>query len=83
MTIIKKELLITDLSQQIKKQRDFLKWMSRRHAESNPEQAAAFTKGAELFEELRQDILEGLFNAGQVEELFTDEEPAYLEEPNY
>lgn len=72
--IIVRRLLVTDLSQQIKKQRDFLKWMARRYFNMNPEQSAAFTKGAELFEELRQEILQGLFDevdpAGR-KELFT------------
>jgi hypothetical protein len=68
--IIRKRILVTDLSQQLKKQRDFLKWMSRRHTPSNPEQGAAFTTGAELLEEIRQDLLAGLFDA---EEVFTEE----------
>jgi hypothetical protein len=71
--IIKRELLVTDLSQQLKKQRDFLRWMGRRHKVSNPEQSDAFFTGARLFDELRQDLLQGLFNAGQVAELFTRE----------
>jgi hypothetical protein len=69
--IIVKDILVTDLSQQLKKQRDFLRWMSRRYREVNQEQSAAFTTGAELIESVRQDLLAGLFNAGEVEELFT------------
>jgi hypothetical protein len=71
--IVIRELLVTDLSQQLKKQRDFLRWMGRRHAELNPDQSQAFFTGAKLFDELRTDLLAGLFNAGQVEELFTRE----------
>lgn len=72
--IIVANLLVTDLSQQLKKQRDFLKWMARRYQGINPDQAAAFSTGARLFDELRSELLAGLFNAGQVKELFTEEE---------
>lgn len=72
--IITRDILVTDLSQQLKKRRDFLKWMARRYSSTNPEQAAAFTTGAEQLEELRQDLLAGFFDVDQKEEL-TNQEP--------
>lgn len=77
--IVVEPILVTDLSQQLKKQRDFLRWMNRRYLSSNPAQAEAFAKGAEMFEEVRKDLLAGLFNAGEVKELFTEELPDVLE----
>lgn len=71
--IIRKNVSVTDLSQQLKHKREFLKWMARRNKESNPEQSAAFTTGANLFEELRQDLLAGWFDVDPPKELFTDE----------
>jgi hypothetical protein len=76
--VVVRSVLITDLSQQMKKQRDFLKWMGRRYLSINEEQAAAFNTGARMFEELRQELITGLFDAGDEdlevpakEELFT------------
>jgi hypothetical protein len=61
--IVVRPILVTDLSQQLRKQRNFLKWMARRYEALNPEQSAAFAKGAELLEDVRQDLLDGLFDA--------------------
>lgn len=72
-------LLITDLSQQMKAQRDFLKWMGRRYAPVNEEQSEAFFTGARLFDELRRELLAGDFDVYPPEEkdLFTgDDRPA-------
>lgn len=72
--IVKRLILVTDLSQQLKKQRDFLKWMGRRYSSSNPDQSAAFFTAAGLFEDLRQELLQGLFDVQgptNSKELFT------------
>lgn len=69
--IIVRRILVTDLLQQLKKQRDFLKWMGRRHKDLNPDQSEAFFTGARLFDELRTELKEGLFDE---EEVLTDEE---------
>lgn len=69
--IIIRQILVTDLLQQMKKQRDFLKWMSRRHKDINPEQSDAFATGARLFDELRTDLKDGLFDE---EELLTSKD---------
>lgn len=68
--VIVRRVLITDLSQQLKKQRDFLRWMARRYSSSNPDQAAAFTTGAQLFNTIREELVQGMFDAGE-EDLFT------------
>lgn len=80
--VVVRDIIVTDLSQQLKKQRDFLKWMSRRYKETNIEQSEAFATGARLFDELRVDLAGGLFNAGEVEELFTEESPAASTNPS-
>lgn len=59
--VVVRPLIVTDLSQQLKKQRDFLKWMARRYKD-NPDQAAAFTTGADLFQNIRLDLIDGLFD---------------------
>jgi hypothetical protein len=69
--VVVRQIIVTDLSQQLKAQRDFLKWMSRRYLEVNPDQSAAFATGARLFDELRGELLEGLFDAGK-EDLLTE-----------
>ena len=61
-------LNVTLLSQRLKADRNFLKWMTRRYKETNPEQAAAFETAAEMTEKLRSEILAGGFD----EELFTE-----------
>lgn len=63
-------LNVTLLSQRLKADRNFLKWMTRRYKETNPEQAAAFETAAEMTEKLRSEILVGGFD----EELFTGDE---------
>lgn len=65
------DIIVTDLAQVMKKQRDFLKWMSRRYFEENPEQSAAFKTGAELLDEIRISILEGDFD-------FPGSEPQFI-----
>lgn len=60
--VIVKRLLLTDLSQQLRNQRNFLRWMARKYKE-NPEQAAAFETGARLFDELRAELLAGDYDA--------------------
>lgn len=57
-----RRILFTDLTQFLKKQREFLKWMGRRHQEINPDQSAAFFTGAQLLDEIREDLLAGLFD---------------------
>lgn len=69
--IVTRRILVTDLSQQLKKQRDFLKWMSRRYFNMNPEQSAAFGTGAQLFDELRKELVAGFFDADE-KEVFTN-----------
>ncbi len=59
------------LSQQLKKQRNFLRWMSRRYSELNPDQGAAFATGAKILEELRQDLAAGVYDL-ESKELFTE-----------
>lgn len=72
--VVVRRVLVTDLSQALKKQRDFLKWMARRYAGDNADQSAAFGTGAEILDELRNDLVAGLFDvapaAGQ-KELFS------------
>ena len=63
-------LNVTLLSQRLKADRNFLKWMTRRYKETNPEQAAALETAAEMTEKLRSEILAGGFD----EELFTGDE---------
>lgn len=70
--VIVREILVTDLAQQLKKKRDFLKWMYRRYLEVNPEQAAAFMTGAEQLDEIRQELLAGFFDLEPKEELIID-----------
>lgn len=68
---------ITALSQRLKSDRNFLKWMTRRYREINPEQGEAFSSAAEMVDKLRSEILAGDFDSSK--ELFTpelDETPA-------
>lgn len=71
---------------QLKKQRDFLRWMGRRYLELNAEQAEAFNTGARIIDEFRIQLREGEYDleaepataAGELEtpaekELFTEE----------
>lgn len=60
--VIVKKVLVTDLSQVLKKQRDFLRWMGRRYTPTNPDQGAAFFTGAEKIDEIRDDLLAGFFD---------------------
>lgn len=62
-------IIVTDLAQQLKKRRDFLKWMARKYLEENAEQAAAFTTGADQLDEIRTELLDGLFDLDPKEEL--------------
>ena len=64
------DTIITDLAQVMKKQRDFLKWMSRRYAEVNSDQSAAFRTGAEVLDDIRRDLVDGIFSMPGSEELF-------------
>lgn len=63
---------VAALKKRLKKQRDFLRWMARRHAE-NEEQAAAFTTGAEILEGIRLELRDGVYDI--------DESPAAAEMP--
>lgn len=76
--IVTRRILVTDLSQQLKKQRDFLKWMSRRYFNMNPEQSAAFGTAAQLFDELRRDLMAGFFDAEE-EVFITQLQPPALQ----
>lgn len=72
--VVVRRVLVTDLSQELKKERNFLRWMARKYKDENPEQAKAFTTGAEILDRLREDLVAGFFNAGEVGdrgELFT------------
>ncbi len=71
--VVVRQILVTDLSQQIKKQRDFMRWMVRKYTKlEQPEVAGAFSKGAEILEELRDDLVAGLFDLEE-KEVFTRE----------
>lgn len=70
--VVTKHILVTDLSQQLKKQRDFLRWMGRRYTPANPDQGAAFFTGAEKIDELRSELLQGSFDVLE-EDLFTNQ----------
>lgn len=63
---------VTEISQAMKTDRNFLKWMMRRYKEVNPEQSAAFGTAAELTEKLRSRILAGDFDVSK--DLFTGDE---------
>lgn len=69
--VIVKKILVTDLSQQLRKDRNFLRWMARKYEDINPVQAQAFRTGAEILERNRQQILAGDYDAAQRKELFT------------
>lgn len=71
--IVTKHILVTDLSQQLKKQRDFLRWMGRRYSSINEDQSAAFFTGARMFDELRGELLQGSFDVLE-KDLFTNQE---------
>lgn len=61
---------VTALRQQLKKQRNFLRWMARRYEDVDISHSAAFTTGAEILEEIRRQLADGVFD-GRREELFT------------
>lgn len=69
-SVIVRRILVTDLSQQLKKERDFLRWMVRRHQEQ-PAVAAAFEKSVQIVGRLRDELLAGDFDAVLEEDLFT------------
>ena len=71
---------VKELSFQLKKQRDFLRWMARRYREENPDQSEAFLTGAGLFDKIREQLKAGDYDG----EVFTSSEeeleiPAVLE----
>lgn len=71
--VVVRQVLVTDISQQLKRDANFLRWMARRYGPLNPDQAAAFTTGAEMMLQLRADIVAGDYDADPAE-LFTEEE---------
>lgn len=74
--VVVKTILVTDLSQELKKQRDFLRWMVRKYTKLEQlDVAGAFDKGAQLFDDVRRDLLEGLFDH-ELEELLIPSPPA-------
>lgn len=71
--VVTRDIIVTDLSQAIKRQRDFLRWMSRRYQDENPEQSAAFSSGAGILEDIRQELQAGAYDASSPagKDLFT------------
>lgn len=69
---------VTELSQRMKFDRNFLKWMARRHKTTNLEQSEAFDAAAEMLEKLRNEIVAGGFSGS--EDLFTPPSSGYTQQ---